>query len=83
MHEAQRAREAEDYAIREAAWRAAMERAGHYISPRVVLADLAQVEGWSNACPEPVAGASGKEPHDPSRALFGGWRLEDWEKREG
>jgi hypothetical protein len=33
------------------------------------LPDLAQVTGWSKA--------SGKEPHDPGRALFGGWRLKD------
>jgi hypothetical protein len=33
------------------------------------LPDLAQVTGWSRADP-------GKAPHDPRRALFGGWRME-------
>jgi hypothetical protein len=69
-YQAARTREAEDFAIREAAWRAAQERAGHYINAHMVLPDLAQVEGWSKA--------SGKEPRDPGRALFGGCRLKDW-----
>jgi hypothetical protein len=38
------------------------------------LADLAQVTGWSRADPT-------KTPHDPTRALFGGWRLEDMEEK--
>ncbi|QDZ06356.1 hypothetical protein FPZ24_01785 [Sphingomonas panacisoli] len=33
------------------------------------LPDLSQVTGWSKA--------KGKPPTDPTRALFGGWRLED------
>ena len=37
------------------------------------LPDLSQVTGWSNADPE-------KTPHDPDRALFGGWRSEDMER---
>jgi len=37
------------------------------------LPDLSQVTGWSNADPE-------KTPHDPDRALFGGWRIEDMER---
>jgi hypothetical protein len=69
IHEARRQREAEDYAIREAAWRAAMDKAGHYIPAGVFLADLAQQEGSSKA--------SGDAPHDAGRALFGGWRLQD------
>ena len=40
------------------------------------LPDLSQVTGWSNADPE-------KTPHDPDRALFGGWRIEDIEKKLG
>ena len=40
------------------------------------LPDLAQVTGWSRADPE-------KAPHDETRALFGGWRIEDLRKREG
>lgn len=34
------------------------------------LPDLAQVAGWSRADPT-------KAPHDPDRALFGGWRMGD------
>lgn len=39
-------------------------------SDRPVLPDLAQVTGWSNADAD-------KEPHDATRALFGGWRVKD------
>ena len=38
------------------------------------LPDLAQVTGWSRADPA-------KAPHDPRRALFGGWRIGDMERR--
>jgi hypothetical protein len=41
--------------------------------PPPVLPALDQVTGWSKA--------SGKPPHDPTSALFGGWRLKDWEAR--
>ena len=41
----------------------------------VLLPDLATVNGWSKADPA-------KTPHDADRALFGGWRLQDWRKRE-
>ena len=74
MYQAERARERADYAIREAAWRAAMDRAGHYVPAQIVMADLAQVQGWSRA--------SGNPAHHEHRALFGGWRLKDWEARE-
>lgn len=37
--------------------------------PPPALPDLAQVTGWSRA--------SGKPAHDPDRALFGGWRIEE------
>ena len=40
---------------------------------RFGLPDLAQVTGWSRADPA-------KGTHDPSRALFGGWRIEDMEE---
>ena len=40
------------------------------------LPDLAQVTGWSHANPK-------KAPHHPERALFGGWRIEDMEKKDG
>jgi hypothetical protein len=39
------------------------------------LPDLAQVSGWSRADPD-------KAPHDASRALFGGWRIEDIEQAD-
>lgn len=38
------------------------------------LPDLAQVTGWSNANPDKV-------PHDERRGLFGGWRIEDMERK--
>ena len=38
------------------------------------LPDLAQVTGWSKADPA-------KAPHHEGVALFGGWRLEDLEKK--
>jgi len=40
---------------------------------RFGLPDLAQVTGWSRADPAKAA-------HDSSRALFGGWRIEDMEE---
>ena len=46
------------------------------VEGRAALPDLAQVTGWSRADPE-------KAPHDPRRALFGGWRIEDMEKKRG
>ncbi|PAX07337.1 hypothetical protein [Sphingomonas lenta] len=39
----------------------------------VVMPDLSQVGGWSKADPD-------KPAHDPGRALFGGWRIRDWEE---
>jgi hypothetical protein len=38
------------------------------------LPDLAQVTGWSKADPA-------KAPYHPERALFGGWRIEDMERK--
>ena len=40
------------------------------------LPDLAQVTGWSRADPD-------KTPHDPRRALFGGWRMDEMERKLG
>ncbi len=61
--------EAERWARGEPAWgpagQAVRDRLG-----RAGLMDLAQVSGWSRADPA-------KTPHDPDRALFGGWRIED------
>lgn len=37
------------------------------------LPSLDQVTGWSKADPN-------KAPHNPGRALFGGWRIGDWKK---
>ncbi len=42
--------------------------------PPAKLPPLRLVTGWSRA--------SGKPRHNPKLALFGGWRIEDWEKRE-
>jgi hypothetical protein len=43
-----------------------------HLPPRPVLPDLSQVTGWSKA-------KVPKEDYDETRALFGGWRLKDWE----
>ena len=43
-----------------------------YEPPPPVLPDFDQLTGWSNADPDAT-------PHDPARALFGGWRIDDWE----
>jgi hypothetical protein len=42
---------------------------------RIWLPDLAQVTGWSHADPS-------RAPHHPERALFGGWRMEDMERKK-
>jgi hypothetical protein len=42
--------------------------------PAPLLPALDQVTGWSKACPDPVEAARNARP-----ALFGGWRLSDWE----
>lgn len=43
-----------------------------HLPPKPVLPDLSQVTGWSKAKVQ-------KENYDATRALFGGWRLKDWE----
>lgn len=64
---------------REAAARARhYEATGSWHFPHEALPELPpldRVAGWSKADP-------GKKPHHPERALFGGWRLDDWEKRK-
>jgi hypothetical protein len=89
MWTAEKAREAEDAALRRAAqyetsgdWRFEHEK----ILPETgrgsasggggvpLLPALEQVTGWSKA--------KGNPPHKAGLALFGGWRLEDWKKRE-
>ncbi|MEO5493435.1 MAG: hypothetical protein ABIR08_05350 [Sphingomonas sp.] len=72
MYEAQMERAREKFAVAEAA-RRARGIPGLYECWRAT-ADLAQVRGWSTADPA-------KAPHDPDRALFGGWRIEDMKKR--
>jgi len=76
MWTCEKRQEAEDAALRRAAqyettgdWRFADE------APPPELPPLEQVTGWSKADP-------GKKPHHPERALFGGWRLDDWKKRK-
>jgi|tagenome__1003787_1003787.scaffolds.fasta_scaffold20958585_2 hypothetical protein len=56
--------------------RAALRQAqdGPESEGRVVLPDLAQVTGWSTADPEKV-------PHNAGRALFGGWRMAEMERK--
>jgi hypothetical protein len=46
----------------------------HFPVEEIGLPDLSQVMGWSMEDIE-------KAKDDPGLALFGGWRLEDWEKR--
>jgi hypothetical protein len=64
--------EAEEEALRRAArW----EQVGDWNLPGdelPAIPSLEQVTGWSKA--------KGKPPHDPDKALFGGWRLRDWKK---
>jgi hypothetical protein len=85
MWTAEKAREAEDAAVRraareqderEAARSGGSRRRGASSSDPPVpdLPALEQVTGWSKA--------KGKPPHNPDLALFGGWRLKDWKKRE-
>ena len=92
MYEAEEQCRREEFEVAEAerlergepAWGPAGEklRAGLGISEggegdlRGLLPDLAQVTGWSNA-------KDGEAPHDATRALFGGWRLEDMEGTVG
>jgi hypothetical protein len=68
MYEAQMEREALKFRIAEAERLARGEPTHQRWAPGE-LPDLSQVTGWSKA--------SGKPPTDASRALFGGWRMED------
>ena len=76
MWRAEKGREAEEEALRRAAhyeetgdWRLPDEPV-----PPPALPDLALVTGWSKAAKIKVTYSA--------RALFGGWRLDTWEKRE-
>jgi hypothetical protein len=75
MWEEQRRRERERFELAEAARRERGEPS-LYEAWRATagLPDLGQVTGWSKADPAKV-------PHDPDRALFGGWRLKDMKKK--
>ena len=75
MWTAEKRREAEDAALRRAAqfeltggWRFEDEEAPPELPP------LHLVTGWSRA--------KGRPKHNPDKALFGGWRLEDLEKQK-
>lgn len=72
MYEADQKREEEKFLVAEAARRAGGEP--WLFGPEIVppLPALDQVTGWSRADPA-------KAPRDASRALFGGWRLDDLE----
>jgi hypothetical protein len=88
MWVSEKAREAEDAALRAAA---RAETAADWDVPEEeedlpALPALDQVTGWSKACPEPVEGANpdrAKATYNPDLALFGGWRLKDWKKGQG
>jgi len=81
MYEARLQRDREAFDIAEAArrergeggWLEEGQEEGEADFP--VLPQLDQVGGWSKADPD-------KAPHDPGVALFGGWRLKDWKKRQ-
>jgi hypothetical protein len=78
MWTAEKSREAEDAALRRAAqyeatgdWRYEDEQ------QLPALPALEQVTGWSKSNPDRI-----KVTYNPDLALFGGWRLRDWEKRK-
>lgn len=73
MYEARMERDREAFRVAEAARRAA-GRPSPFGPPPPKLPALDQVTGWSNADPK-------KAPHDPERALFGGWRIENMKGR--
>lgn len=73
MYRARIERDREAFRIAEAERRTA-GRPSPFGPPAPVLPALDQVTGWSKANPE-------KAPHDPTRALFGGWRLKDMKRR--
>jgi hypothetical protein len=74
MYEARMERAREAFRIAEAARRAAGRPSPFGPQPPVLPA-LDQVTGWSKADPA-------NAPHDPTRALFGGWRLKDVKRRQ-
>ena len=69
---AEKHREAEDRAVLAAA-QSAGDRRSRWEPDAPPLPALDQVQGWSTA----GAGAA----HHPDTALFGGWRLGDWQRR--
>ncbi|HEV2746202.1 MAG TPA: hypothetical protein VGW34_02765 [Allosphingosinicella sp.] len=79
MWATEKCREAEDAAVRRAAryeatggWRLPGEE------PPPKLPPLELVTGWSKANPDRA-----RATHNPDLALFGGWRIGDWKKRQG
>ena len=79
MYQARLQRDREAFDLAEAARRergeAAWAEEGENEVP--ALPALDQVTGWSKANPDRA-----KAVHNPDLALFGGWRLRDWEKRQ-
>ncbi|RHW17376.1 hypothetical protein D1610_10400 [Sphingomonas gilva] len=73
MYEARMERDREAFRVAEAARRAA-GRPSPFGPPPPQLPALDQVQGWSRADPT-------RTPHDETRALFGGWRIEDMKRR--
>lgn len=77
MWMAEKGREADDAAVRRAA---RYEATGDWHLPGEKppeLPPLHLVTGWSKADPDRA-----KATYNPRLALFGGWRLKDWEKRK-
>jgi len=75
MYRAQQQRDRDEFLIAEAARR---ERGEPWLFGPEMLPELPaldQVTGWSKA-------DAGKALQDETRALFGGWRLRDWAKRQ-
>ncbi len=75
MYRARQARDREAFRVAEAA-RLSRGEGPYWQDGAPDLPDLAQVKGWSKADPA-------KPPHDETRALFGGWRLNDWDGARG
>lgn len=75
MYEARLERDREAFRIAEAIRAERGEVSPHEPLPPP-LPDLAQVTGWSRADPAKAA-------HDETRALFGGWRIEDMQRKKG
>lgn len=75
---AEKAREREGYEVARAA-REDGEAPAHLEHGVPALPALEQVTGWSKA--RPADDETARKSRGSDRALFGGWRLEDWKRR--